>query len=1806
MNIKSNLIQSGYTLDKTTNVWSQSHYADITYSDGDDTEERIAQIVAQASDVGLFSTELKQNCTDWASQYHLSGVRANILRPFDFLFDGADVLEIGAGCGAITRFLGEANANVVALEGTSRRAAIARSRTRDLTNVEVVAERFDEFSPAQKFDVITLIGVLEYANQFEPNVPHALEMVRRARQLLKPTGKLIVAIENQLGLKYFAGAPEDHLGKVMYGLEDRYQTAEPQTFGRKVLSDILSNAEFERIEFLAPFPDYKFPVSIITQNGLAHPSFNAGALASQSVTLDVQLPSSLVFSPELVWPVVDSNGLTIDLSNSFLVVAHNTKKDVVSDSILGYHYSTSRAVDYCKTSTFTISADESILVKYQPLGDRANSRISQKIQWVLPEEDNYRSGTLLSEELIGIITRDGWSIAEVGSFLKNYLSSVNLITTGELPIDAPISVDDKLPGQAFDLVPQNIIVTSAGTRAIDKEWSLSWDMNVGWLVYRTLLLLVQSTTCFARSSDEFEWTRMGFFLAAFRSAGLDVSERRIHEFSAMEAEIQSEVSQLPLENFVEWWSSSPLPGPHLHDQVAEVETLRVETTELKAEVADKVNSLERRKAQISSLQEILQQSELRISQLDNVISELHNRDVEVSDLKRIVTNLQREAEELRSSLNSVYSSSSWKITRILRSTTTFYRKARSLVRVLPAMIDRGGGLLPTVGKGARILLKEGLPGVKFRVRRFFSSRQALPQLPTLDEKLYSIVPFYIDPNLDAKAPTFAFSGSLGVHLHLYYLDMLPEFTAHLNNIPFGYDLFVSVPEGTEVEPIYKALQTHLSNAKQIVIEPVPNRGRDIAPLIVQFGERLSRYDIVGHFHTKKSPHSGRLQHWCKDILEKLLGSPNSTGGKVAYIVQLLQSDAKLVYPEGRTELLQDPTGWAENFDLAKWVLDKYTTLSINDYSGVAFPEGSMFWARTECIKEFLTLPLGFDEFPSEPIAPDGTLAHALERLILIFASQHAGRALRIHTADSIKDYRNYESQVDFSDRIVHSEIKVLSYYLPQFHPIPENDEWHGKGFTEWTKVRAANPLFEGHYQQHIPHSDIGYYLLDSPEVLRTQAEQMRRAGVHGQVFYHYWFGGKLILEEPAQVLLANSDIQMPFSFCWANENWTRRWDGNDSDVLLGQNYSADDAKAFIHYLIPFFRDRRYIRIDDRPVLFIYRPASITNVGQYLEIWRRECREAGIKEPYVVGVITRGATDPSAYGMDAGVERVLHDWTDGSVPELKHSLRPYSPINGSVLSYVDVARFYAQQQDSKDFTYFRSLVPMWDNTARYGSEAYVIHDSKPQFFQEWLENTIDYTKRSLPLDRRLILVNAWNEWAEGAHLEPDTRFGYSYLNSVGRALSGIPYNATLNIEDGDVAGASIHISLPLHLVDQLERDLVLKKRFLSCLAKSSIFLNCFVTIDSAALLVDLPKAKLGPNNPDYIVEFRKIALFDSDTIAKMVRTAQSSTATVLANGYDGNSPLVDITGNGSIDGSVAYNTPIVVVPKSSLNLGYRNFRMRTDARCFVSSPSTRAESHKPTVTTIIRFHKAGNFSELKNALYCLYAMVDCVVVPFIAAQDLSVDQVEELESLLAEFEWAEGFPPIVQHFKSSDGNGDLRSRMLNESLKLVKTQYAAFLDFDDLLMSHAYSWLISRLELTGKAVSFGRVYHTLYNSEDQYLVERRRGFEYGYSHADFVSNNHAPLHSFLMDIEQIDLGSVKYHDDQRFMEDYLLTLQVFKEDNCDWNSLSKNMYIGDYIHATDRAHTLAFSNDEDREALLANEEYILCDRRINDIRREISK
>jgi len=594
------LTASGYRRDPETNVWLRPGYEGIAYSDGDEVEERIAKVVLEAHDVTLFSRELYGRITDWPSRYHLSATRANILRPFRRELSGLDILEIGAGCGAITRFLGESGANVLALEGTPRRASVARSRTRDLSNVEVVADNFSEFKPGRKFDVVTLIGVLEYANLFIGAAQPALRMLKLASDMLAPDGRIIIAIENQLGLKYFAGAPEDHIGQSVYGIENRYNIDQPQTYGRAELVQMIRDAGFAEAAVLAPFPDYKFAASILTEAGLNCESFDSGALAAESVRMDPQLSANLTFSPELTWPVLVKNRMALDLANSFLVVASLSPGKLIDSSILAYHYSTDRSKEYCKEVQFVQTEGNSIELHYSGVEKVPESHIGKHFRFSIPDKCDYVQGKQLSLEFSNIVIRDGWNIEEVGAFITSYVQIVaSLAAEGNEPLNVA-EVDAPLSGRHFDLIPRNIIVGENGlSYAIDQEWDSIEDISVGLLVFRAIRELLFSKFRFGRSASEFKQSGIGFMLAAFGAAGFTVEEDTINAYALIEARAQSDIAQRSLKVEDVWSPNARIPSKAtLHAY-----------KDLKGEYRQSKEKLERKKTELKDATERLRQLE---------------------------------------------------------------------------------------------------------------------------------------------------------------------------------------------------------------------------------------------------------------------------------------------------------------------------------------------------------------------------------------------------------------------------------------------------------------------------------------------------------------------------------------------------------------------------------------------------------------------------------------------------------------------------------------------------------------------------------------------------------------------------------------------------------------------------------------------------------------------------------------------------------------------------------------------------------------------------------------------------------------------------------------------------------------------------------------------------------------------------------------------------------------------------------------------------------------------------------------------
>lgn len=362
-------------------------------------------------------------------------------------------------------------------------------------------------------------------------------------------------------------------------------------------------------------------------------------------------------------------------------------------------------------------------------------------------------------------------------------------------------------------------------------------------------------------------------------------------------------------------------------------------------------------------------------------------------------------------------------------------------------------------------------------------------------------------------------------------------------------------------------------------------------------------------------------------------------------------------------------------------------------------------------------------------------------------------------------------------------MRYISFYLPQYHPIPENDEWWGAGFTEWRNVVKARPRFHKHYQPHLP-ADLGFYDIRLSEVRSSQAEMALAYGLSGFCYYHYWFNGRLVLERPLEEVFHSKKPDFPFCICWANENWTRAWDGLTKDILLEQTYDLIDAKNHALYLGDFMADSRYIKIDGKPLVIIYRPDLIPDSSKYFGIWRQTLNEDfGIEDIYIVGIQSGLVSFSNEEIINAGYDAVMdfqpnrEDFPKPSSVK-RHAIeftRKFLPnylfqtvkAKVKIENVIDYKEMVSELINKKNwplnYVQFPVVFPSWDNTARRSSPT-IIQNLDPGIFRDW----IDAAKKQVSNysgQEQIVFINAWNEWAEGCHLEPDLKSGNKFLMAV---------------------------------------------------------------------------------------------------------------------------------------------------------------------------------------------------------------------------------------------------------------------------------------------------------------------------------------------------------------------------------------------------------------------------------------------------------
>lgn len=580
------------------------------------------------------------------------------------------------------------------------------------------------------------------------------------------------------------------------------------------------------------------------------------------------------------------------------------------------------------------------------------------------------------------------------------------------------------------------------------------------------------------------------------------------------------------------------------------------------------------------------------------------------------------------------------------------------------------------------------------------------------------------------------SDALLVVVHVHYPECWPDIAGRLVNLTEPFDLLVTLTDSAA-----RLESEIIRDFPRATIELVPNRGRDIGPLVSLANRGLfSGYDAVLKVHSKRSPHRLDGDGWRLALLDGLLPDARA----VDRVVKLFRADsgAGLVVPSGH---LAGSEHWGSNQSLVEALASRIPLAF--DPDRLRFPAGSMYWVRPWILERLADLGLEDEDFEVEGGQTDGTLAHAIERLIGLLCE---GGGL------DIVETRHVPSRLQKSGRPA-PPAKRIAFYLPQYHPIPENDEWWGEGFTDWVNVEKARPLFTGHRQPHRP-GPLGYYDLRDPAVLRRQAALARDMGIDGFCFYHYWFGGKRLLETPLDNLLADPSIDLPFALCWANESWTRRWDGLDHDTLIAQSYPDGWMDSFYEDAVRAWRDPRHIRAGGKPVFVVYRIGAIPDAPTALDYWNRRAKAEGL------GGLHRLAVIPSR-DFETLPADVVHQldglvrFPPGSGIKLQ-SIRSLAPdldpaFTGDVFSYdaaVDSADLTTRSPEG--LPVHLGVMPGWDNTARRGTAAYVFHSGNAVSYRRWLRRAEDATAAA-GHDWPAIFINAWNEWAEGAHLEPGT-------------------------------------------------------------------------------------------------------------------------------------------------------------------------------------------------------------------------------------------------------------------------------------------------------------------------------------------------------------------------------------------------------------------------------------------------------------------
>lgn len=604
--------------------------------------------------------------------------------------------------------------------------------------------------------------------------------------------------------------------------------------------------------------------------------------------------------------------------------------------------------------------------------------------------------------------------------------------------------------------------------------------------------------------------------------------------------------------------------------------------------------------------------------------------------------------------------------------------------------------------------------------------------------------------------------AVAVVLHVFYLDLLDEILQGLQHLPVDFDLLITNASGSPVA-VDAASLPHL---RRVQVFEVANHGRDILPLTYLVNaELLDPYDLILKVHTKRSAWreahpdlTGTGEAWRGEFLKALLGSTEN----VHKILGAFAADPALGLLTADGNVLGREF-WGGDHAIVTDLL-KRVQLPTN-YDSLRFASGSMYWSRAFILQGLRALDLSAADFEAEEGQVDATTAHAVERIVGIL-TEEAGYHTRERSVATTEvpdedAWRRYAAGWDRQPRA-----RVIPFYLPQFHRFPDNDSWWGKGFTEWSNVAAGIPVFTGQSQPLLP-AALGFYDLNSDSTREEQFRLASDAGLEGFMYYYYWFAGKKLMNAPIEALAAGESAT-PFCIMWANENFTRRWDGSEENILIGQDYERVPATQFIHDVLPLLLNDRYIRIDNKPVLAVYRITQIPDYLEVLDYWQAEARRAGLDGLHLVtvdvGATMQGVVGrPADFGFDATLGFAPHNMNWSA--QDRNVLEVDARFEGNIMNYGRmVEHAEANLLAPVDEWRYPGVMVNFDNTARRQWAPDIWYGSNPYTFRRWLDASVA-SIADRDFDHRVVFVNAWNEWAESAVLEPSQRFGNTYLLAV---------------------------------------------------------------------------------------------------------------------------------------------------------------------------------------------------------------------------------------------------------------------------------------------------------------------------------------------------------------------------------------------------------------------------------------------------------